>query len=45
MSFRQWRIQLRIHHGLALLAAGHSEFGAVAVAGCGGGVPPDGAQS
>jgi transcriptional regulator GlxA family with amidase domain len=24
MSFRQWRIQLRIHHALVLLAAGHS---------------------
>jgi transcriptional regulator GlxA family with amidase domain len=24
MSFRQWRIQLRIHHALVLLAAGHT---------------------
>ena len=24
MSFRQWRIQLRIHHALVLLAAGHN---------------------
>ena len=24
MSFRQWRIQLRVHHALVLLAAGHT---------------------
>lgn len=33
MSFRQWRTQLRLHHGLTLLAAGHTVTGTAAACG------------